>query len=38
MFLGKRDISFHQGYSPVTLMVEDLATHDEIPQNSQFGL
>ena len=32
MFLGKRDISFHQGYSPFTLMVEDLATHDEIPQ------
>jgi hypothetical protein len=32
MFLGKRDISFHQGYSPFTLMVEDFATHDQIPQ------
>jgi hypothetical protein len=37
MLLIKRDISFRWGYSPF-LMVEDLATHDEIPQNSWFGL
>ena len=29
-FLGKRYILFYHGYSLFTLMLEDLATHDEI--------